>query len=332
MNVMFSSTLAKEMTDFLELRALSVSERSVSYDRRALTSLDQYLVECEFHGKELTEEFLNTWVLSLAGKSKTVQIKVGTIRNFIKYLNNMGNHSFLPMPPKARSDYIPYIYSDEELLLIMYYADNLEPKNPNLCSPFFRLKIPMFIRILYGCGTRLEETVALQRKDIDFKNGTLFLRKTKFSKERLIPVHNSLLDILERYCLTLGIMNQPDAYLFPGKKPCTHYVSRQMEHWFAKILELADIDQRNKQPNERGACLHCFRHLFVLKSMQQLENAGHPVDMNDLLLPTYLGHENLIDTDKYMRFSGVQVPESLDAFETFTAGLIPQVEVPHEEE
>ena len=40
----------------------------------------------------------------------------------------------------------------------------------------------------------------------------------------------------------------------------------------------------------------------------------------------------LLDTDKYMRFSGVQVPESLDVFETFTAGLIPNVEVPYEEE
>ncbi len=331
-NVIFSSTLAKEMTDYLELRALSASERSVLYDRRILTALDQYLVTCNFRGKELTEELLNIWIFSLIGKSKTVQIKVGTIRNFVKYLNNLGNYSFLPISPKAKSDYIPYIYSDEEIQQIMYCADNLVPQNPNMRSAFFHLKIPMFIRILYGCGTRLEETVALQRKDIDFKNGTLFLRRTKFSKERLIPVHNSLLDILERYCFALGIMNQPDAYLFPGKKSCTHYTSGQMQHWFSKILELADIDQRSKKPNERGTCLHGFRHLFVLKSMQQLEAAGHPADMNDLLLPTYLGHESLIDTDKYMRFSGVQVPESLDAFETFTAGLIPQVEAPYEEE
>ena len=69
-----------------------------------------------------------------------------------------------------------------------------------------------------------------------------------------------------------------------------------------------------------------------MKSMQQLESAGHSVDVNDLLLPTYLGHECLLDTDKYMRFSGVQVPESLDVFETFTAGLIPNVEVSYEEE
>ena len=194
---MFNSTLAKEMTDFLELRALSASERCVLYDGRVLAALDQYLVACNFHGKELTEELLNMWISSLTGKSKTVRIKVGTIRNFVKYLNNMGNYSFLPMPPKVKSDYIPYIYSEEELQRIMCCADTLVPQNPNMCSSFFRLKIPMFIRILYGCGTRLEETVSLQRKDVDFKNGTLFLRKTKFSKERLIPAHHSLLDILE---------------------------------------------------------------------------------------------------------------------------------------
>ena len=122
------------------------------------------------------------------------------------------------------------------------------------------------------------------------------------------------------------------AYLFPGRNPKHHYTTRQMASWFSEILRLADIDQRKKGPHERGACLHCFRHLFVLKSMQQLEAAGRPVDMNDLLLSTYLGHDHLIDTDQYMRFSGLQVPEAMDAFETFTAGLIPHVEVPYEEE
>lgn len=127
-------------------------------------------------------------------------------------------------------------------------------------------------------------------------------------------------------------MLSSDAYLFPGKKPASHLTQRQVQQWFSELLRIADIDQREKKPYERGASLHCFRHVFVLKSMQQLEAAEHPVDMNDLLLPTYLGHECLLDTDKYMRFSGAQVPESLGAFETFTAGLIPAVEAPYEDD
>lgn len=329
---MFKSSLANEMSAFLELRCMSVCKQTVIADKCALNTLDQYLIDCGFHGTELPQDLLEAWILTLSGKSKTVKEKVGTIRNFIKYLNSLGNCSFLPTPPKVKSDYIPYIYSDEELLTIIHFADNLTPLRPNQCSPYLLLKIPMVIRILYGCGTRLAETMALQRKDVDFKAGTIFLRKTKFSKERLIPVHESLINILERYCLTLGIMHKLEAYLFPSRAPSRHLTERQMETWFSEILKLANIDQRDKKSGERGACLHCFRHLFVLRSMQQLEAAGRPVDMNDLLLPTYLGHECLIDTDKYMRFSGVQVPESLDAFESFTAGLIPKVEVPYEEE
>ena len=329
---MFNSAFAKEMATFLELRKSSVSLQTFAHDTATLTKLDRHLVEHDYPQKDLSEEILSTWIRTLSGKSKTVSEKVLTVRNFVRYLNGVGGHSFLPDAPKMKSDYIPYIYSDEELLLLIHYADNLEPKSHKACCTHLLAMIPMVLRILYGCGTRLGETMALRRKDIDFKARTIFLRETKNSKERRIPVHDTLIRIIERYCLALGIMLSSDAYPFPGKKPGSHLTKRQVQHWFSEILKLADIDQREKQAYERGACLHCFRHVFVLKSMQQLEAAGHPVEMNDLLLPTYLGHECLLDTDKYMRFSGAQMPDSLEAFETFSAGLIPSVEVPYEDE
>jgi integrase len=329
---MFESGFSKDMTSFLELRRSSVGAQTLAHDTVTLSKLDCHLVEQDYREKDLSEEILLTWIRTLSGKSKTVQLKVLSVRNFVRYLNRMGDHSFLPDAPKVKSDYIPYIYSDEELLLLIHYADNLEPKVLNPCCAYISAMIPMILRILYGCGTRVGETMALRRKDVDFKARTIFLRETKNSKERRIPVHDSLASIMESYCLVLGITLSPEAYLFPGRKPDSHLTKRQVQHWFSELLKIADIDQGREKPYERGASLHCFRHVFVLKSMQQLEAAGHPVDMNDLLLPTYLGHECLLDTDKYMRFSGAQVPDSLEAFETFTAGLIPAVEVPYEDE
>jgi integrase len=328
----FESVYAKEITAFLELRKINVSPRSLAHDKAVLTAFDQYMIKHDYRKKYLSEEILDSWIRTLSGKSKTVREKVLSVRCFVKYLNGMGSHSFLPDSPKAKSDYIPYIYSDKELLLLIHYADNLVIKAPKACSPYLSAKIPMILRILYGCGTRLGETMALKRKDIDFKARTIFLRETKFSKERRIPIHDTLINILERYCLTIGIMLSPDAYLFPGAKQGSHFTTRHVATWFSELLRLANIDQREKKSGDRGASLHCLRHVFVLKSMQQLEAAGHSVDMNDLLLPTYLGHECLLDTDKYMRFSGAQIPNSLDAFEVFTAGLIPKVEVPYEDE
>ena len=328
---MLNSLFSAEIAAYIDLRYASVSVSTAKADEKIMGELDKFLKKAEVTDKQLTEEILIDFIATLTGKSKTLNIKIGTIRGFANYLNALGYHAFVPDMPTVKSEFIPYIYSDEEIQRIFYYADNLSLKSTSHKSPYHTIKVPMILRILYGCGTRIGETVAIRRSDIDFENGTLFLKETKNSKERLIPVHDSLKEILERYCVVNGIMEQPNAYLFPGMKSGTHYTTRQVVTWFSEILKLANIDQREKSPNVRGACLHSFRHLFVLKSMQQLEAAGRSVDMNDLLLPTYLGHECLLDTDKYMRFSGVQVSDSLEAFEAFSSGLIPSVEVPYEE-
>lgn len=328
---MLNSLFSSEIADYIDLRYASVSVSTAKADEKILDELDKFLTKAEVTDKQLTEEIITDFIAALTGKSKTLTIKIGTIRGFVNYLHALGYRVFVPDVPNVKSEFIPYIYSDEEIQKIFYYADNLPLKSTSHKSPHHTIKVPMILRILYGCGTRIGETVAIRRSDIDFEKGTLFLKETKNSKERLIPIHDSLKEILERYCIVTGIMKQPDAYLFPGMKSGTHYTTRQVTAWFSEILKLANIDQRDKAPNERGACLHCFRHLFVLKSMQQLEAAGRSVDMNDLLLPTYLGHECLLDTDKYMRFSGVQVSDSLEAFEAFSSGLIPFVEVPYEE-
>ena len=327
---MFKSVLKEEMASFLMMRTFGMSSRTVEADRYILIHFDEYLDGIAWNSKILSEDVISAWVTSLSGKSKTISEKIGTIRAFVKYLNSYGNESFLPDRRRVKTDYLPYIFSDEELQAIFKSADNI-----NLtyhASSTADIMMPMLIRILYGCGTRLTETISLKRKDIDFEASTLMLRKTKNSKERLIPIHVSLRDILEKYCLAMGIMDDPEAYLFPGKSKDGIYTRRQAASWFQTILQKARVTTNETGVPWGGPCLHCFRHLFVLKAISQLEYCGHPISVNDLLLPAYLGHDSILDTDKYMRFAGVNMPEAMDSFESFTEGLIPDVEVPDEEE
>lgn len=327
---MFKSILSEEISSFLEMRSSGMSPRTVDDDRYTLIHFDAYLDEIAWNSKALTEEVLSVWIASLSGKSKTIKEKTGTVRAFVKYLNSYGNDSFLPDSRRVKTDYLPYIFNDEELQSIFKSVDNIILTH----HPYSNadLMMPMLIRILYGCGTRLTETLSLQRKDIDFEAATLILRKTKFSKERLIPMHVSLRDILEKYCLAMEIMDDPEAHLFPGKSKDGIYTRRQAASWFQEILKKAGVSTNETGVPWDGPCLHCFRSLFVIKAISQLEYAGHPIDVNDLLLPSYLGHDSILDTDKYMRFTGVNIPEAMDAFESFTEGLIPDVEVPDEEE
>lgn len=174
---MFKSILANEMTAYLELREMSVSEGLVAHDRRTLVTLDCHLISSGFCSKELTEDVLGSWISTLSGKSKTINTKVGTVRGFVRYLNSLGNRSFMPDSLKVKSKYIPYIYSDEEIRKIMHYADNLIIREQQYHPTSFQLKVPMVIRVLYGCGARLGETLSLRRKDVDFKSGTIFLKR-----------------------------------------------------------------------------------------------------------------------------------------------------------
>lgn len=328
---MFKSVLATEISSFLDMRFHTMSKKTYEYDVYTMTFVDKYLFEnCQ--SKILTEDIINSLISSFYGSSKTVMNKVAIIRSFVKHLNTAGNQSFLPHSPKVKSNYIPYIYSDKEMEQIFYYADNLPVKSPSRAHPYLSVMMPMLLRILYGCGTRLEETLSLQRKDIDFRKNTIFLKTAKFSKERLIPVHETLSNILKRYCLRIGIMDKPDEFLFPSQISGQHFSRRQALTWFDTILKSANIAQDEDGKKKRGACIHSLRHVFVINSMLQLEKLGHSVDVNDLLLPTYLGHQCLIDTDKYMRFSGLNHPEFEKNFNDFTNGIIPKLEVHYHEE
>lgn len=55
---MFNSSLAKEMTAYIDLRISTFSVSSVYNDKRTLVLLDQYLVQTGFQGKNLTEDIL----------------------------------------------------------------------------------------------------------------------------------------------------------------------------------------------------------------------------------------------------------------------------------
>lgn len=104
---MFKSILANEMTAYLELREMSISEGMVAHDRHTLATLDCHLISSNFCSKELMEDVLGSWISTLSGKSKTINTKSGTVRGFIRYLNSLGNHSFMPDSLKVKSEYIP---------------------------------------------------------------------------------------------------------------------------------------------------------------------------------------------------------------------------------
>lgn len=326
--IKFKSIFKDELSDFLLLRKVAMSKCTYDHDCHYLKKFDEYIFDNVYTTKIITEDMTTGWINILTGKSSSIANEVIVIRIFLKYLNNSGISAYIPPVPKVSDDYVPYIFSDMELENIFELADNIQitKAQPN---PYIQIEYPLILRLIYGCGLRIGETLALKMKDVDLDAGVLILRHTKGNKQRLVPMHASLISIMSNYCMIMGVVGNPEALLFPSTLPDVPMSTNAALHRFESILKLADISLPGRKKHHRGPCMHCFRHVFVFKSFINAERAGHKIDDSVPYLSIYLGHDSLRETEKYLKFSSEMYPDAMELFEDYTSNIFPEVD--HEE-
>ncbi|MDR0473498.1 MAG: tyrosine-type recombinase/integrase [Treponema sp.] len=323
--VIFNSIFKDDIANYLSFRETVLSVSSFKNDVYCLASFDTFLVHIGLPEKEITEPVFNGWQKTLAGKAKTRACKIVTVRTFIKYLRSLGVSVYMPIVPKIIDGYSPYIFSDEELNRIVSAADNnlFVKRQPN---PYKKTEFPMILRLLYGCGLRIGETLALQMKDIDLKGGILTLLHAKNGKQRLVPMSLSLTKIVQRYCLAMGITGTPEAFLFPGINPERPITIQSVRYRFNTILKNLRIALPNRKQYERGPCQHCLRHVFVFKSFARAQANGRSINDSVPFLSMYLGHDSLRETEKYLKFSSELFPNALELFEHYAGAAFPEAD------
>lgn len=318
----FCSSLKSYFQEYLKIREASLTKESFSIGKHYLENFDAFLSERRILQDSITETVVYSWNENLPFSNRTVISAVSTLRMFLKYLHGCGLKAFIPDLPKFHDNYVPYIYTDEEVERIMKLADSGWAVGRN---PYLKVEIPMILRLLQGCGLRIGETLSLKTGDVDFNRGLLIMKHTKRDKQRVVPMHSQLTEILKRYCVAMGIYHTTDKWLFPGMTTEKHLRLNNVDVRCKKMLAEASIPL-SEEKNQRGPCLHCFRHLFVVRSFHQLEKQGIHIDDTVPYLSIYLGHDNLMETEKYMKFSSDMFPEEMEKFNEYIEGLFPEVD------
>lgn len=164
-----------------------------------------YMQELDCLSKELsdapvvTKELIDAWDLLkpyLSNRSKIV--RHNAIRAFAKFAYTQDGISYVPDTSKLKnsSTFTPHIFTVEEIRRLLYAADNLPVRNN---APTRHLVIPAVIRLLYCCGFRIGEVLRLRVKDVDLDTGIITVHNGKGGKDRLVPVHNSVIEYLRSY-------------------------------------------------------------------------------------------------------------------------------------
>ena len=320
-----NSIFYDDITEHLALREKVLAPGSFAQDRRVLMSFDRHLAERGKTERCITEEDVVSWIQPLYDSLSRYAVanKVGFLRMFLKYLRYKGISVYLPPYPAVPDTYVPYLFSDTELEKIFAAADTVSVSE-NSGERSLKIEFPMLLRMLYSCGFRLGELLSAKVGDVNFKRGVILLRDTKNRKQRVVPLGDALTEMLQRYCLAMGLMGSPDNFLFPARDRKKHLSQYSVDDWFRDLLKQTGIYVRPEK-HTRGQCLHCFRHLFTVKSFAQAERAGRPVNDSIPFLSVYLGHFDMDATEKYLKFSSDIFPEHTILFEAFTEGVFPEV-------
>jgi len=189
-----------------------------------------------------------------------------------------------PAPHILRRDQISRIM--QEALLV-----------PGL-TPISPLTYHNLFGMLASTGLRISEALSLQRDDLT-EDG-LMIRKGKFGKSRLVPIHPSTRAALDRYLDARNSMRNASDDLFVlghGRAP----TATRVYVVFVQIVR--KLGYRN--PTGPGPRVHDLRHTFAVRSLEACGTDPQAVLRHMKALSTYLGHVDIANTYWYLEATPV---------------------------
>jgi len=318
----FRSVLKDEMVSFMKVLKLSISS-SDTYNgyQHTLSDFDSFLYEEELTVKRLDAAQIKRWIDGVNVRPSTKNCKLSHIRKFAGYLSSLGIETTLPEMPRIIRDFTPYVFTLDEMARIFEAADDLVLTYPNSRRA---AEFPLLLRMLYGCGFRLGEAIALEWDDIDLTTGVATVKAAKNQKQRLVPMCDELTRILKLYKAAPYFNMQNCNLLFKTNdgRRCS-----KATHWSVFNRILCDIGiktPQNAKYYSRGPCIHSLRHTFTMHSLLKAEAEGRGFMDIVPFLSTYLGHSGLMETDKYLQARYELYTQAHAIIEDYTRNVFPE--------
>jgi len=241
------------------------------------------------------------------------------VRQFSRFLCRLGYSAYVPdatLAPRGQSSFTPRILTHEEIRKLLQAVDALEP---TARSQLRHLIMPEVFRLLYGCGFRLGEVLNLHVRDADLDQGIVTVRQGKFRKDRLVPLALSLVNRLRKYAASFD--NRPlDTIFFPAPNG-RPFNLRTAYGLFRKLLLKCGIAHAGRG---KGPRIHDLRHTFAVHTLLRWYRDGEDLDAKLPLLATYLGHQHLSGTQRYLHLTAELFPEITARLDAVFGEVIPR--------
>jgi integrase/recombinase XerD len=286
------TALEQHLDDYLRLRR-ALGHKLADAHRllpRFVTYLDSHDIEF------VTVEAALAWSLEreVPAGSVVPSHRMMVVRGFARYLSGIDARTEVPPagtirhPTRWRR---PFIYSDADVLAMIEQARVVIPQ------PLRSATYQTLIGLLATTGMRVGEALRLDRGDLDRSEGVLRIRESKFGKSRLVPLHASTVDALERYDHTRQrLLPEPSTESLFVSLRGTRVIYETVWPAHRRLCELAGVGAgSNVTPR-----IHDHRHSMAVKTLLGWYQDGLDVPSRIGWLATYLGHREPRYTYHYL--------------------------------
>ncbi|WP_439553752.1 tyrosine-type recombinase/integrase [Flavobacterium macrobrachii] len=180
-----------------------------------------------------------------------------------------------------REKVLPNVLSKAEVKAILNAHENIKHK--------------MMLSLIYSCGLRCGELLALKPVNIDSKRNIILLKNAKGKKDRIAPLSLKILELLREYYKLF----KPTTYLFEGQKPGTSYDSRSLQQVLKQALQKAGIS--------KPVTLHWLRHSYATHLLESGTDLRYIQEL--------LGHNSSKTTEIYTHVSTKSIQQIKSPFD-----------------
>ncbi len=313
----FESFLSPQLNEFVSYR------ESLGYETRRrrghLLAFDRYLKEIEADWSDLQPSFFLRMRADLnKGPGHTNKI-LTIVRAFFQFLLRGGYVEENPLrdiPLLKENTTIPFIFSPEQTDRLLAAVCKRIRRRENLF--LHDLAVYLAVLLLARCGMRISEPLRVLHHHYRRDDGTLYIEKTKFKKDRLIPVPMAVMAEIGNYLCVRRHLRPEDQnpYLLAGKKdkPLRDYQIRCAFHQAVKDIGLQQQRKVMGNMTFNPPVPHSLRHSFAINTLRNIIERGDSAQDALHVLAAYLGHRNYLCSSVYLKIADAQSRRNLYEF------------------
>ena len=272
----------KQFAGFLALRFDTPRTRHSYY--RQMRLIHEF---CACDPATITEERFRDYILHVKTKKlwkpKTIRQSAAAARLFFVEMIGHDHWKVFSQIRTKDLEHLPAVLTRDEITNLLKHIR------------LRRYRIP--IKLIYCCGLRLSECLALTIHDIIAKEGKLWIRGGKGNKDRMVPIAKTMIEDLRRY----WAIHRHPLLLFPnvGRGDNDRSLTAARMHEADRPMPVSSLQrlmvESRKELNIPTCTVHTLRHSFAT----HLVEAGASLHTVKALL----GHSHINTTMIYLHLT-----------------------------